>query len=108
MRIEKDLTKLYYSIGEVCQLFDVAPSLIRHWEKAFVELRTKRSSRGNRQYTVKDIRKLEEIYTLVKERGFTLEGARAELRKAKADPKTEVLGRLKKLRANLLNLKNKL
>jgi len=68
--------KLYYSMGEVTQAFDVNASLIRFWEKEFDVLQPKKNSRGNRKFSKKDIEHLQTIYHLVKERGFTLEGAR--------------------------------
>lgn len=74
------MTKLYYSIGEVAELLDVNASLIRFWEKEFNILKPKKNKKGNRLFTVKDIDNLKLIYSLVKERGFTLEGAKGELK----------------------------
>ncbi len=79
--IDKKLTKLYYSIGEVAEMFGVNTSLIRFWEKEFVILKPKKNKKGNRLFTVKDVRNLERIYDLVKIKGFTLEGAKKELKK---------------------------
>lgn len=70
------LTKLYYSIGEVSELFGVAPSLIRYWESEFSTLKPAKNSKGERKYTVKDIELLQQIFHLVKERGFTIDGAK--------------------------------
>lgn len=109
MKIEQELSKLYYTIGEVAELFGVSTSLIRHWESTFNELHSKRNRKGDRRFTVRDIRQLELIYTLVKERGFTLEGARKELKKHPAKNKNQaVLDRLTALRDNLLALKKDL
>ena len=72
--------KLYYSIGEVAEAFDVNTSLIRFWEKEFTVLKPKKNAKGNRLFTPEDIKYLELIYYLVKERGFTLEGAKTHLK----------------------------
>ncbi|MEM9548122.1 MAG: MerR family transcriptional regulator [Bacteroidota bacterium] len=79
--MEQDLTKLYYSIGEVADMFGVSNSLIRYWESEFNVLKPSKNKKGDRRFMVKDIRTLEKIYTLVKERGFTLDGAKKELKK---------------------------
>jgi len=109
MRIEKELTKLYYTIGEVSKMFDVSNSLIRYWETEFPSLKPKKDKRGDRKFKVKDIRYIERIYTLVKERGFTLEGARKELKKSSNISKKEelkhklksTLTKLEKIRDNI-------
>lgn len=104
MIIEQELTKLYYSIGEVAEMFDVSKSLIRYWEAEFTILKPSKNSKGDRRFMVKDIRNLERIYTLVKERGFTLEGASKEL-KRKRDPNNEkAIGQLRKIRSRLSGL----
>jgi len=77
----ENLTKLYYSIGEVAEMFDVKTSLIRFWEKEFTQLKPKKNKKGNRLFTVKDIEKLNYIFILVKEQGFTLDGAKIQLKK---------------------------
>jgi len=76
----KEITKLYYSIGEVADMFDVNASLIRYWEKEFDVLKPKKNAKGNRLFTQKDIDNLKLIYHLVKERGFTLDGAKNRLK----------------------------
>ena len=67
--------KLYYGIGEVAKAFGVNTSLIRFWEKEFDVLQPKKNAKGNRKFTPKDIKNLELIYHLVKQRGFTLEAS---------------------------------
>jgi len=106
MKIEKELTKLYYSIGEVSEMFGVTNSLIRYWESEFKILKPSKNSKGDRRFKVKDIRNLEKIYTLVKERGFTLDGARKELSKKTpaVNPNDEVLKRLKAVRVRMSKL----
>lgn len=80
----KSLTKLYYTIGEVADMFDVNPSLIRFWEKEFKLIQLKKNKKGNRLFTPKDIEKFNKIYQLVKVQGFTLDGAKKAL-KSKSD-----------------------
>ena len=77
---DKPITKLYYSIGEVAKMFDVNTSLIRFWENEFDILKPKKNKKGNRLFTQKDVDNLKIIYHLVKERGFTLDGAKKKLR----------------------------
>jgi len=102
LKIEQDLTKLYYSIGEVAEMFGVSNSLIRYWETEFNVLKPSKNKKGDRRFMVKDIRTLEKIYTLVKERGFTLEGAKKELRKKpKSKSSEEVVQKLKDTKQKL-------
>ncbi|UII19304.1 MerR family transcriptional regulator [Fulvivirga ligni] len=73
---EKIIEKKYYAIGEVAQMFNVATSLIRFWESEFDIIKPKKNRKGNRQFTKDDIENVRLIYHLVKERGFTLQGAK--------------------------------
>ncbi len=73
------LTKRYYTIAEVSKMFDVAKSLLRYWEGEFKEIQPKKDRGGVRRYTAKDIEKINLIFDLLKNRGFTIEGARKEL-----------------------------
>lgn len=77
---ERTVDKLYHSIGEVAERLGVNTSLIRYWEKEFGTLRPRRNGKGDRLYTMKDIAQLERIHHLVKEKGFTLNGAKEMLR----------------------------
>ena len=77
--------KLYYTIGEVSKMFNVNASLIRFWEKEFEVLKPKKNKKGNRLFTKADVENLRIIYHLVKERGYTLQGARAKLKSAKSE-----------------------
>ena len=79
----QELTKLYYSIGEVADMFNVSKSLIRFWESEFDILRPHKNSKGDRRFTQQNIQQFEMIYELVKERGFTLEGAKKEIKQKK-------------------------
>lgn len=109
---ENQLTKLYYSIGEVADMFDVNTSLIRFWEKEFTTIKPKKNKKGNRMFTPKDIVKIDMIYHLVKENGYTLEGAKKAMR-SKNLPETEavsngvepVISRLEEIKAKLISLK---
>jgi len=104
------LTKRYYTIAEVSKMFDVAKSLLRYWEGEFKEIQPRKDRGGVRRYTSKDIEQIKKIYGLVKERGFTIDGARKELSKGKSSSKDQddlrfrlslVLERLKRLRAQI-------
>lgn len=77
---EKETEKLYWTIGEVAEMFDVNTSLIRFWEKEFDIIKPHKNKKGNRLFTKPDIDNFKQIYQLVKQRGFTLEGARKELK----------------------------
>ncbi len=102
MKIDQELTKLYYSIGEVAEMFGVSNSLIRYWETEFKVLKPSKNKKGDRRFMVKDIRTLEKIYTLVKKRGFTLEGAKKELKKKSSSNGSEaVLSKLKQTKSKL-------
>ncbi|MDB2656701.1 MerR family transcriptional regulator [Crocinitomicaceae bacterium] len=109
-----ELKKLYYSIGEVADMFDVNTSLIRFWEKEFPTIQPKKNKKGNRLFTPKEIGKIDRIYTLVKDEGYTLDGAKKAMKgKAPAATTTkeshsneEVVSRLESLKARLLALKH--
>jgi DNA-binding transcriptional MerR regulator len=107
---EKEIEKLYYSIGEVAEIFNVAPSLIRFWESEFEIIKPKKNRKGNRQFTKEDIDNVRTIYHLVKEKGFTLQGAKEMLRndtQAVRD-KMEMLDSLRNVRKFLVELREKL
>lgn len=102
--------KRYYAIGEVAKAFKVNTSLIRFWEKEFEVLKPKKNAKGNRNFTPEDIKNLKFIYHLVKERGFTLDGAKTHLKekKDKALSKFNVIAKLEHVKAELTNIKNHL
>lgn len=105
----KDL-KLYYSIGEVAQMFDVNESLLRFWEKEFSIIKPKKNSKGTRQYRKEDLDNIRLIYHLVKEKGLTLQGARQKLKDNKESTiqTFEVITRLQEIKEELLNIKKEL
>ncbi|MBL0309467.1 MAG: MerR family transcriptional regulator [Bacteroidetes bacterium] len=107
---EKTIEKLYYSIGEVATMLEINASMLRYWEREFSILKPKKNGKGDRFYTKEDIEKVKLIYHLVKEKGYTLDGARARL---KADPKDvekkmQLTDKLKKVRDFLEQLKEEL
>ncbi len=110
MHIELTPGKRYYSIGEVAKAFQVNASLIRFWDKEFDVLKPKKNAKGNRMFTPEDVKNLQMIYHLVKERGFTLEGARTHLKEnqKKALDTFEIISRLEAVKAQLVNIKNQL
>lgn len=102
--------KRYYGIGEVAKAFNVNTSLIRFWEKEFDVLQPKKNAKGNRKFTPEDIKNLQIIYNLVKERGFTLEGAKIHLKdnKQKILSRFEIIRKLETVKAELLKIKDQL
>ncbi|HAJ98443.1 MAG TPA: MerR family transcriptional regulator [Bacteroidales bacterium] len=102
--------RVYYSIGDLAGMFQVNPSLIRFWEKEFDILKPTKSKKGNRYYTPKDVDNFHLIYHLVKERGYTLQGAREKLKQNTDEilRDFEVIKSLKKVQAFLQNLKKEL
>lgn len=102
--------KLYYSMGEVAEMFDVNRSLIRHWESKFDCLRPHKNQKGNRMFTPADVEKLKQIYHLVKEQGMTLEGARKAMKgfSRGVSRDTELLERLQRIRSALVEVREEL
>ena len=107
---DKPIEKLYYSIGEIADMFEVNVSLLRFWEKEFDILKPKKNKKGNRMFTTKDLYNLKIIYNLVKERGYTLEGAKKKLKENKEDTinNIEIINRMKDIRQFLVELKEEL
>jgi DNA-binding transcriptional MerR regulator len=107
---EKPIEKLYYSIGEVATMFEVNVSLLRFWEKEFDILKPKKNKKGNRLFTANDLNNLKIIYHLVKERGFTLDGAKKKLRENKDDTinNIEIVNRLNDIRQFLVEIRDEL
>lgn len=102
--------KRYYGIGEVAKAFGVNTSLIRFWEKEFDALKPKKNAKGNRKFTPEDIKNLKFIYHLVKERGFTLEGAKTHLKeeKKKSLSNFEIISKLEGIKNQLTKIKEQL
>ncbi len=101
--------KLYYSIGEVAKAFNVNASLIRYWEQEFPIIKPKKNKKGNRYFTPEDIKNLKIIYHLVKEKGYTLDGARIALTtNSKISETITMINRLEFVKAELQKLKESL
>jgi DNA-binding transcriptional MerR regulator len=102
--------KLFYTIGEVAAMFQVNTSLIRFWEKEFDVIKPRKNKKGNRLFTKEDLKNFRTIYYLVKERGYTLEGARQKLKGGKdaIDRDAEIAERLTKFRQFLVELRSSL
>ena len=102
--------KRYYKIGEVAKAFGVNTSLIRFWENEFDVLKPKKNKKGNRLFTPEDLEHLKMIYFLVKERGFTLEGAKKKLRENPNEifSKHKIIMRLEEIKSELVDIKNQL
>ena len=115
---ETDIVKLFYSIGEVAEMFDVNASLIRFWEKEFDIIKPKKNKKGNRLFTPEDIDNFKVIYNLVKEQGLTLDGAKKYLKDNKKAVKhefkteknqfSEIETKLRKIKSKLTDLRSKL
>jgi DNA-binding transcriptional MerR regulator len=107
---EKEIEKIYYSIGEVAEMFHVAPSLIRFWESEFDIIQPKKNRKGNRQFTKEDIENVKTIFHLVKEKGFTLQGAKEMLKNDQSSikDKMELIDSLRKVRQFLTEMRDKL
>jgi DNA-binding transcriptional MerR regulator len=112
---ENELTKLYYSIGEVASFFDVNASLIRFWEKEFNSIKPKKNKKGNRLFTPKDVLTIDKIYHLVKLEGYTLEGAKKAMHGKKTSEPTSaadsncndaIIERLEALKSRLITFKS--
>ncbi|OGS71263.1 MAG: transcriptional regulator [Flavobacteria bacterium RIFCSPLOWO2_12_FULL_31_7] len=99
--------KRYYGIGELAKAFDVNASLIRFWDKEFDEINPKKNAKGDRMFRPDDVKVLQMIYHLVKERGFTLEGAKIHLKESKKKTldNFEIINKLEGIKHQLLELK---
>lgn len=110
MKNEDQVARIYYTIGEVADMFEVNTSLIRFWEKEFDIIQPKKNKKGNRLFTQKDVDNFHLIYDLVKKRGYTLKGAREKLKKNPEDTlrEYEIIKSLNKLERFLLDIKKQL
>ncbi|MGC6438102.1 MAG: MerR family transcriptional regulator [Flavobacteriaceae bacterium] len=102
--------KLYYSIGEVAKAFGVNTSLIRFWENEFDSIKPKKNAKGNRRFTPEDIKTIKLIYHLVKEQGYTLEGAKTHLKSQKKETLTnfEIISKLESIKHQLIKIKSQI
>ena len=104
------IEKVFYSIGEVADMFGVNTSNIRFWEKEFDILKPHKNAKGNRMFTPEDLENLKIIYHLLKERGMTIRGAQMKLKGNKEDivQNYEVVRRLQEIRQMLIEIKEEL
>ncbi len=102
--------KLYFSIGEVAKYLKVNSSLLRYWDKEFDIIQPKKNAKGNRLFTREDVKNIGIIYNLVKERGFTIEGAKKKLKNNNQQTvgNVEIINRLEAIKAELINIKKHL
>ena len=102
--------KHYYSIGEVAVRFNLAPSTLRFWEKEFETIKPFKNKKGDRFYTMEDINHLGLINHLVKERGMTLNGAKAKIKENKSETENtfEIVQKLQQIKSFLLEIKESL
>jgi len=105
---EPKIEKIYYTIGEVAEIFKVKTSLIRFWEKEFDIINPHKNKKGNRLFTPKDVENFHLIYHLVKEKGLTLKGAEKKLNENKEDvvQNFEVVKKLQEIKALLIEIKD--
>ena len=109
---EKEETeKLYYSISEVSEMFELNASTLRFWEKEFEVLKPIKNKKGNRLFTKKDIDNIAQIVDLVKQKGFTIQGAKEQLKnkinlKPNSEINEEVLAKLLKIKEKLIRLRD--
>lgn len=104
--------KIFYTMGEVSEMFDVNASLIRHWEGQFDVIKPQRNRKGNRLFTQHDVDNFKLIYHLVKERGMTLEGAKKAMKKgtivgdSALERDVQIMERLQNLRSMLVEVRD--
>ena len=101
--------KMFYKIGELCEVLDVNASLLRFWEKEFTELSPKKNGKGERLYSKKDIELIQIIHYLVKEQGYTLPGAKTALKsRKKLEEKIKAIQKLQEVKNFLNDVKKRL
>ena len=107
---EELVKKLYYPIGEVATWFNVNTSLIRYWEKEFKQLQPRKTRKGDRLFRAQDIEFLRQLYFLLREKKYSIEGAKTYLKnnKEKAEKDIAVLNSLKNIKQFLVSLKESL
>ena len=102
--------KMFYTMGEITEMFDVRASLVRFWVDRFDVLKPKKNKKGNRLFTPEDVKNLETIYHLTRERGMTLAGAEKYLKthRGEAERDTELMHRLQTIRGLLVEIREEL
>ena len=99
-------SKLYYSISEVAEMFNVNASLLRFWEKEFDIIKPLKNAKGNRMYTKQNVDAVALVHHYVKERRLTLEGARQKIKENRnnVDNNFKVVQSLKKIKTMLVEI----
>ena len=107
---EREINKMYYTMGEVSAMFDVNQSLIRFYEKEFDVLQPKKNKKGNRYFTPEDIENLKIIFHLIRDKGYTLHGAQEHLKNNSTDTRDtqKVISSLENLKTFLLEVRDQL
>lgn len=106
----KPSRKLFFTMGEVTEMFDVKSSLIRYWEENFDTLRPRKNNKGNRMFTPKDIETLKLIYYLVREKGMTIAGANKYIKENRnsAERDVQILDHLARIRTELMAIRQEI
>ncbi len=107
---ERDINKMYYTMGEVSAMFDVNQSLLRYYEKEFEILQPKKNKKGNRYFTPEDVENLKIIFHLIRDKGYTLQGAKDHLKNNSSSTKDQqsVISALEHLRSFLIEVRDQL
>ena len=107
---EREISKLYYTMGEVAAMFDVNTSLIRFYEKEFDVLKPKKNKKGNRLFTPEDLENLRIIFHLIRDKGYTLNGAKEHLKNNLGDTKDNqrIIDSLENLKKFLLEVRDQM
>jgi DNA-binding transcriptional MerR regulator len=107
---EREISKMYYSMGEVAEMFDVNQSLLRFYEKEFDVLQPKKNKKGNRQFTPEDIENLKIIFHLIRDKGYTINGAKEHLKNNTGEVKDtqRVIDSLENIKKFLLEVRDQL
>ncbi|RCH55990.1 MerR family transcriptional regulator [Mucilaginibacter hurinus] len=107
---EREISKMYYTMGEVSAMFDVNQSMLRFYEKEFDILQPKKNKKGNRYFTPEDIENLKVIFHLIKEKGYTLNGAKEHMKNNMGSTKDQqrVIDKLNDLKKFLLEVRDQL
>ena len=110
LKNEEETEKLFYTIGEVAARFDVNASLIRFWEKEFESIKPQKNKKGNRLFTKEDLDNFHLIFHLVKERGYTLQGAKQKMKQnqGELEHSHDIVKNLQRIRAFLVEMKGNL
>ena len=105
-----EIEKIYYSVGEVSEMFNLNPSHIRYWEQQFEALKPFKNKKGNRLFTKEDIETIRLINYLVKERGLTIKGARQKLKDNREDTLNnyEIVKKLQDIKQELVEIRDNL